>query len=241
MILYSYDKDGVLVGPVAAKLSPAKPKNEDGTFNYIRPANSTDVAPPSVAAGYAAVFDAKTKVWSTVEDHRGQIIYKKTDGTGAKVTSLGPIPDGYTASPRPDALHVYEDGSGWILDLKTARESGASRIDALAENLRNTVITPGSGQLYTYLAKEEEAKAFVQDAEPTAGKYPYIYGGVGTSDGATAAEVAATYLKCAASWKAFGPSVESVRRKAKDAIAVATSQAEIESIISRAAWPTYGG
>ena len=123
---------------------------------------------------------------------------------------MGAVPTGYTLLPRPSASHIYQDALGWVFDLNAARESAKVAVDATAESLRSTVITPGSGQLWSYIDKWEEAKAFQADASPTAEKYPYIYGAVGTTDGTTAAEVAETYIRCGALWRSFGPMIENV-------------------------------
>ncbi|MCV5649006.1 tail fiber assembly protein, partial [Escherichia coli] len=44
------------------------------------PANTTDIAPPDVEAGFVAVFNSENKSWNIVEDHRGKTVYDVTSG-----------------------------------------------------------------------------------------------------------------------------------------------------------------
>ncbi|MGK2592997.1 tail fiber assembly protein [Escherichia coli] len=44
------------------------------------PANSTDIAPPDIPAGYAAVFNADEMKWELMEDHRGKTVYETKTG-----------------------------------------------------------------------------------------------------------------------------------------------------------------
>ena len=39
------------------------------------PANSTDIAPPDIPAGFVAVFNSDEASWHLVEDHRGKTVY----------------------------------------------------------------------------------------------------------------------------------------------------------------------
>jgi len=116
MILYSYDISGLYAGPAAAALSPARPF-VDGEPNYLRPSRTTEQAPPECEPGFAAVFDGES--WQVLEDHRGQTIHDTGSGAARAVTAVGPIPEGWTAQPRPDARHVW-GGQAWILDADLA-------------------------------------------------------------------------------------------------------------------------
>lgn len=82
------------------------------------PANSTTTAPMVVKDGFAQVFSGHT--WSYVEDHRGQIIYNKSNGAPFTVTTLGSIDDTtYTADKPPAPVVSLKDqaiseNAGWI-------------------------------------------------------------------------------------------------------------------------------
>ena len=44
------------------------------------PANSTDIAPPDIPAGFVAVFNSDKASWHLVEDHRGKTVYDVASG-----------------------------------------------------------------------------------------------------------------------------------------------------------------
>lgn len=44
------------------------------------PANSTDIAPPDIPAGFVAVFNSDDASWHLVEDHRGKTVYDVASG-----------------------------------------------------------------------------------------------------------------------------------------------------------------
>lgn len=129
MILYSYDMSGLYVGPVAAALSPARPFIA-GEPNYLRPARSTEQAPPDCEQGFVPVFDGES--WQTVEDHRGQAIHNTANGVARTVTEIGPFPEGWTTQPRPDERYVW-DGQAWALDEGLAL--------AAVRRIRNAMLT----------------------------------------------------------------------------------------------------
>ena len=97
MQLYIHDDQGLYLGTVEARLSPARPQNPDGSANYLYPANSTDVPPPGIAEGQAAVFDGQA--WRVVEDHRGKIAFATDTRRPVAIQALGPVPGGYTLIP----------------------------------------------------------------------------------------------------------------------------------------------
>ena len=45
------------------------------------PANSTDIAPPDIPAGFVAVFNSDEASWHLVEDHRGKTVMTWHQGT----------------------------------------------------------------------------------------------------------------------------------------------------------------
>ncbi len=45
------------------------------------PADSTDIAPPDIPAGFVAVFNSDEASWNLVEDHRGKTVYDVASGT----------------------------------------------------------------------------------------------------------------------------------------------------------------
>ncbi|ECI4313922.1 phage tail protein, partial [Salmonella enterica subsp. salamae] len=60
------------------------------------PAHSTDSEPPEIPAGQVAVFDSEKSVWSLIEDHRGQTVYRTDTGEAVWISELGPLPENVT-------------------------------------------------------------------------------------------------------------------------------------------------
>ena len=60
------------------------------------PANSTDIAPPDIPAGFVAVFNSDEASWHLVEDHRGKTVYDVASGDALFISELGPLPENVT-------------------------------------------------------------------------------------------------------------------------------------------------
>ena len=112
MILYCYDQSGLYTGPVSPALSPARPF-VNGKPNHIRPARSTEVAPPEAPAGFVPLFEAGA--WTLVEDRRGTPVYETATGRRSVWSRLGPLPEGVTDQPPPSGCHAW-DGQAWQED-----------------------------------------------------------------------------------------------------------------------------
>ncbi|CTX53303.1 tail fiber chaperone%3B Qin prophage [Escherichia coli] len=52
------------------------------------PANSTDIAPPDIPAGFVAVFNSDEASWHLVEDHRGKTVYDVASGDSLFISEL---------------------------------------------------------------------------------------------------------------------------------------------------------
>ncbi|WP_029459675.1 hypothetical protein [Solidesulfovibrio alcoholivorans] len=135
----------------------------------------------------------------------------------------------------PDGTPI-EIGQPWAIDLDAARTSACAAIDAQAEGLRQTVLTPGAGQMAAYQAKEAQATALLQDPTPTEAEYPDIFNEIGvTAD--SAAEVAAAVLAAAEKWRDYGRLVERARLAGKKAVQEAADAAGIIAARDGVAWP----
>ena len=232
MILYCYDASGVYTGPISPRLSPARPLI-DGQPNYLRPANATDVAPPTLAASQAAVFDGQA--WRVVEDHRGAVVFDTATRQAATVQSLGPLPEGYTATPPPSARHAW-DGASWQPDMAAIRADAEAVIDAQADAQLAPYISLTPGRAMTYQAKEAQASAYLAATDPDPAAYPLIAGEVGiTAD--TPQAVAEVVLAMSRSWHAMGAAIEAVRLAAKKRVREAQTPEAVQAVCDALAWP----
>lgn len=86
------------------------------------PANSTDIAPPDIPAGFAAVFNADEMKWHLVEDHRGKTVYETKTGAAIYISELGELPPDVTAI-FPDGDYQKWNGNVWVNDEKAERDA----------------------------------------------------------------------------------------------------------------------
>ncbi|GAB6035836.1 hypothetical protein JCM15519_03950 [Fundidesulfovibrio butyratiphilus] len=233
MQLYAYDKSGAFTGTRAAQLSPARPYNADGSPNWLMIASATELAPPAVEPGQAAVFDGQA--WRVVEDHRGEAVYSTADGTRIVIAALGPMPEGCTQIPRP-GMHYTWDGQAWRADMDAIRARAEAVIDGQADALLAPYMSLTPGRAMTYLAKQDQARQYLAEEPPDPAKYPLIVGEVGLT-GDTAQAVAETILAQARAWYGVGAAVETVRLTAKKAVREAQTPQAVDDVLAGLVWP----
>ena len=235
MILYCYDDSGLFTGPISPPLSPSRPMI-DGQPNYLRPAGTTDVPPPALAEGQAAVFDGQA--WQVVADYRGTVLYDTATKQAATVRTVGPIPLGYTQVP-PPGRHYFWDGLEWEPDMAAIRAEAEAVIDAQADAQLSPFISLTPGRAMTYQAKQAQAEAFLAATEPDPADYPLIAGEVGiTAD--TPRAVAETILAMSRSWHAMGAAIEAVRLAAKKQAREALTPEAVQAVLDGITWPELG-
>jgi hypothetical protein len=162
-------------------------------------------------------------------------IYRATDEQTAVILGSD-LPLGVAIVNPPDGIPLF--GGEWLQpDLAALQAEACARIDATAEALRQSILTPGTGQMAVYQAKETQARAILQDPEPNETKYPDIYNEIGiTAD--TVQEVAMAVLAAAERWRLFGRSIEKARLAGKKAVNAAADQAALKAAEAAIAWPT---
>lgn len=136
---------------------------------------------------------------------------------------------------------LIKDEDGWRLEdeselLAKVKEKAKVKIDTEAERLRSIIITPGEGQVATYLAQEAEAKALALNPDtdmPT----PYIDALIGII-APTRMQVVQVVLEMSTNWNNTNAAINAVRLATKGQIEAATSAEEVESLVTNAPWPT---
>ncbi|HAY0340992.1 TPA: tail fiber assembly protein [Escherichia coli] len=106
------------------------------------PANSTDIAPPEIPAGFVAVFNSENESWSIVEDHRGKTVYDVASGDALFISELGPLPENVTWLS-PAGEYQKWDGVSWVKDeeaeklfrIREAEEKKARLIQEATDNI----------------------------------------------------------------------------------------------------------
>ena len=165
----------------------------------------------------------------------GEYAVSRATDAQAAVIEAATWPDGMGLVDPPTGVPLF--GGEWLQpDLAALQAEACARIDATAEALRQTVLTPGTGQMAVYQAKETQARAILQDPEPDETKYPDIYNEVGiTAD--TVQEVAMAVLAAAEKWRLLGRSIEKARLAGKKVVNAA-DPAAIKAAETAVAWPT---
>ncbi|AHM43536.1 tail fiber assembly protein [Escherichia coli] len=106
------------------------------------PANSTDIAPPEIPAGFVAVFNSENESWIIVEDHRGKTVYDVASGDALFISELGPLPENVTWLS-PAGEYQKWDGVSWVKDeeaeklfrIREAEEKKARLIQEATDNI----------------------------------------------------------------------------------------------------------
>lgn len=156
-------------------------------------------------------------------------------GSGpAGTAALQSVPEGFGLALVPAGAVL-----GQAIDLELIRAASTSQIDAMAEAIRMSFLTPGAGQAMTYQRKEAEARAWINDQQTAT---PFLDAEAAARD-VTLADLAAEVVRLADAWTATGATIEGARMGAKAAVAraetlgaiVEASKVEWRSLVSSAA------
>lgn len=134
------------------------------------------------------------------------------------------LPDGAVEVPRlPEQWEVW-DGAAFVAS-EGAVQAINVEIDRQAEQIRAGIITTGSGQAMTYLRKEAEARAWLDDNNTPA---PFVEAEASVT-GRTVAELAQIIVNQADAWLIVGPRIEAARIAAKQAVRDATTVSKMQA------------
>ncbi|WP_353847390.1 tail fiber assembly protein [Pseudomonas sp.] len=129
---------------------------------WLIPAYAYTDAPPSAGSGQVARRKNDDSGWEVAEDHRGTL-YSTADGTATAWAVLGPIPEGFTDTPRTSQYDVWTDGA-WRLDegaeLAAQREAAISRRNSLLQ-LAGAQVAPLQDAEELGIATEAESAALL--------------------------------------------------------------------------------
>ncbi|MXH99399.1 tail fiber assembly protein [Escherichia coli] len=122
------------------------------------PANSTDIAPPDIPAGFVAVFNSDEASWHLVEDHRGKTVYDVASGDALFISELGSLPENVTWLS-PEGEFPKWNGTAWVKDteaeklfrIREAEETKNSLMQVASEH-----IAPLQDAVDLEIATEEE-------------------------------------------------------------------------------------
>lgn len=149
---------------------------------------------------------------------------------GTRFSLYPPCPGNWAAwngtewvDPRTAADHLAE--------LLAAREAALNRITTLRGQARLAYITDLPGQDMLYMAKAEEARAYLADPDPDPADYPLVLSEVGIT-APTAYEVAQVFTNLNAMWRRTAGSLDAACFQAEAAVQQAPDAATIDAILA---------
>ncbi len=122
------------------------------------PANSTDIAPPDIPAGFVAVFNSDEASWHLVEDHRGKTVYDVASGDELFISELGPLPENVTWLS-PEGEFQKWNGTAWVKDTEAEKMFRIREAEETKNNLMQVAsehIAPLQDAADLEIATEEE-------------------------------------------------------------------------------------
>ena len=111
------------------------------------PANSTDIAPPDIPAGFVAV-----------EDHRGKTVYDVASGDELFISELGPLPENVTWLS-PGGEYQKWNSTAWVKDTEAEKLFRIREAEETKNNLMQVAsehIAPLQDAADLEIATEEE-------------------------------------------------------------------------------------
>ena len=122
------------------------------------PANSTDIAPPDIPAGFVAVFNSDESSWHLVEDHRGKTVYDVASGDALFISELGSLPENVTWLS-PEGEFQKWNGTAWVKDTEAEKLFRIREVEETKNSLMQVAsehIAPLQDAVDLEIATEEE-------------------------------------------------------------------------------------
>ncbi|MNE19376.1 hypothetical protein D3C80_1124540 [compost metagenome] len=189
------------------------------------------------------MFDPKDWYW-TAEDGRifssAREAIVEDDAEFLEWAALGNAP---TPWPRDDngvqseaALDAVLLPYGIHTSLAVLKAETIVRINEAAERCRGKYITPGDGQMMTYLEKITQARACLAVQSPKAADYPMLAAEIGIT-APTLVGVAEIVVAAYNQWLIIGSAIEATRRAANVAVEAATTRATVQAVLDGLVFP----
>ena len=226
------DGENLYIGQTTADLDVMA---RDGS--YLIPAGCIDTTPPEITEGHAARWNGKG--WDFLEDHRGKVAYRKTDGSTVTIDQLGSISDDLTMTAPPSEYSEW-NGKKWMENQAKKAHAAADFLEAsklallkaIARNAQNIVaaksgmdtLPPFEVQIWHLQA----AEAAAWKADPSA-PTP-ILDQIATARGIDPAELKATVLKKNTAYESLCATVAGKRQAIEKQIEAAKTIDELNTI-----------
>jgi hypothetical protein len=92
------------------------------------PANTCIDAPWVNKKGYAICRNTNIATWEYTLDHRGETVYRKSNGEEVIISTLGDYPSDTTTTP-PTTVYDKWDGEKWVTDIAAQKAGDISEAE----------------------------------------------------------------------------------------------------------------
>lgn len=93
--------------------------------------------PPQKIAGFTSIWSINK--WELIEDHRGQTVYNKADGSQIIINKLGQLPETVTIIS-PTSTFERWDGEQWQPSINDAKQAKCAEIKTLRDSITTDYI-----------------------------------------------------------------------------------------------------
>lgn len=159
--------------------------------------------------------------------------YREWLGLGNVATPWPRDSDGAQSESALDAVLLPY---GIHVSVEAFKSEAIVIINEAAETCRLKYITPGDGQMMTYLEKISQARACLAAQSPDPSEYPLLAAEIDIT-APTLVGVAEIVVAAYNQWLVIGSAIEAIRRAANVAVAAAETRAEIHSVLDHLEWP----
>lgn len=130
------------------------------TMSISLPASSCLNAPPSAISGWVFCRNKENTEWLKVKDNRGKTVFEFSNGSPVVISTLGPIPEGFTTNPPQTPYDVW-DGVSWVTD-----KAKQNKADVTAANLKKEELLQEVNAA-TQLLQTQLTLGLITDADKT--------------------------------------------------------------------------
>lgn len=162
-ICYTWSSDTLIYqGESLAYVSPLD--WEQGSLEYIIPANATLIPPPEPTAGKVIVW--RDDHWEQVPDYRGKAYYDTTTKECHEIKVLGDVPaDTWTDQEPTDRDAVWTDGA-WVIPFDVLRQRKILQIRADADRELSAIQSNYSqSEIISWSKQETGARDLTQNPD----------------------------------------------------------------------------
>ncbi|OUO94820.1 hypothetical protein [Cloacibacillus sp. An23] len=152
-VIYTYDKTTGEYKPEAKATCQWSPREN----KWLIPAAATTTEPPTAGEKQAACFDAASKAWTLMPDHRGEKWYDKATRELHEIKDIGVEPDEtvWTQTEPKDGESVWdEETGGWVIPPEVQERRNLAEAQRQANDIITAAMQRSAVQTMSFSAAE---------------------------------------------------------------------------------------